>query len=90
MNVKKAVFSSSEPEVSNMFPRLGYFKLHDTIITTHLDIFDQFRPLFSAFLEMKEGIGSSNLLSKSMQYKKNIHIPNNIKLERWRRMSLTE
>jgi len=42
----------------NIFPRLGYLRLNESLIQAHLDIFEQFRHIFTAYLELRESLSS--------------------------------
>jgi hypothetical protein len=47
----------AEPE--ELFPRLLYLRLDNTLIQAHLDILEYLRPLFTLYLEHKEGLSAT-------------------------------
>ena len=47
-----------EPQ-EEIFPRLIYLKLDESLVQAHLDILDYLKPLFTQFLEHKEGISTT-------------------------------
>jgi hypothetical protein len=56
LNIATTTLTASEKKVTRMFPRLAYLRLDESLIMSHLDVFGQFRSLFTAFLEGKEGM----------------------------------
>jgi hypothetical protein len=78
-----------EEEPEKMFPRLTYLKLNESLIQVHLEIFDYLKPLFTQYLEHKEGI--QNFYQRSFSKRKNhVIVPNVIKtISLWNQMTLS-
>lgn len=54
---------------ARMFPRLSYLRLNETLIQTHLDIFEFLKPIFSAYVD---NMGNLSTVSKSFMKRKPI------------------
>ncbi|CDW79869.1 ubiquitin carboxyl-terminal hydrolase family [Stylonychia lemnae] len=72
-----------------IFPRLVYLRLNESLIQTHLDIFEYLRPLFTSYLE---NINNLTSFCKSFAKRKNqVQGPSVIKdLGLWNVMSLNQ
>lgn len=78
--------NQSEPP-EEIFPRLIYLRLDDTLVKAHLDILDYMKPLFTQFLEHKEGLSST--ASKLFKTRKHVYVPERISTSTWSKMTLS-
>ena len=64
-----------------MFPRLVYLRQDESLIQAHLDIFEYFKPLFTLYLENKEGVSRNSY--KLFKKRRNVAIPDRINSGLW-------
>lgn len=77
-----------ETEAEKIFPRILYLKLDESLIQAHLDIFEYLRPLFTSFLEHKEGIQTSS--TKIYSQRRHVLVPDRVNSSLWSKMTLSQ
>lgn len=85
--VNLSVFTSNS-QTEDYFPRLLYLRLDESLIQAHLDILEYLKPLFTLFLEHKEGV--SNCARKLYKQRKHVFVPERITTSTWNKMTLNQ